>query len=268
MSWPEHAHWVSLLAAAAGSPALSPLFGLTVSPVVRRAVEIVEYLALAAVVPMACWVGGLYGLVRGYGPAMTDCRCRGWRDCSACALLAVFPLYTAPEATAVTPPTVDESLLPKPGSPAPPQRTEQHEPCVAATTAPSRRGKRDQLKDLGLQAVWQLTRGAGQTVAVIDTGVSRHRLLPHLVPGGDYVSTGDGTEDCDGHGTIVAGIVGAAPDPHDANASAASHPTPRSSASASRATGSGPPTIPSAPASAMSRRWRWRCAPPPTWARR
>ncbi|WP_415795634.1 S8 family serine peptidase, partial [Mycolicibacterium frederiksbergense] len=50
-------------------------------------------------------------------------------------------------------------------------------------------------------------------VAVIDTGVARHRLLPHLVPGGDYVADGDGTADCDGHGTIVAGIIGAAPDP-------------------------------------------------------
>jgi membrane-anchored mycosin MYCP len=47
---------------------------------------------------------------------------------------------------------------------------------------------------------------------VIDTGVARHRRLPHLVPGGDYVSTGDGAADCDGHGTIVAGIIGAAPD--------------------------------------------------------
>jgi membrane-anchored mycosin MYCP len=52
-------------------------------------------------------------------------------------------------------------------------------------------------------------------VAVIDTGVARHRLLPHLVPGGDYVSTGDGTQDCDGHGTIVAGIIGAAPIDHE-----------------------------------------------------
>jgi membrane-anchored mycosin MYCP len=42
--------------------------------------------------------------------------------------------------------------------------------------------------------------------------VARHRLLPHLVPGGDYVYTGDGTDDCDGHGTVVAGIVGAEPD--------------------------------------------------------
>jgi subtilisin family serine protease len=53
----------------------------------------------------------------------------------------------------------------------------------------------------------------GQTVAVIDTGVSRHRLLPNLIPGGDYVSSGDGAQDCDGHGTIVAGIIGAGYDP-------------------------------------------------------
>ncbi|EUA14717.1 subtilase family protein [Mycobacterium kansasii 732] len=49
--------------------------------------------------------------------------------------------------------------------------------------------------------------GAGQRVAVIDTGVARHRRLLHLVGGGDYVSTGDGTRDCDAHGTVVAGII-------------------------------------------------------------
>ncbi len=60
--------------------------------------------------------------------------------------------------------------------------------------------------------VRQLARGAGQRVAVIDTGVSRHRLLPEVVPGGDYVSGGDGTQDCDAHGTMVAGIIGATAD--------------------------------------------------------
>ena len=70
----------------------------------------------------------------------------------------------------------------------------------------------DQPADLDLPQVWQLTRGAGQRVAVIDTGVSRHRRLPNVVPGGDYVSTGDGTQDCDAHGTLVAGIIAAAPD--------------------------------------------------------
>lgn len=71
---------------------------------------------------------------------------------------------------------------------------------------------RNQLADLDLPRVWQLTRGAGQRVAVIDTGVSRHGRLPDVVPGGDYVFTGDGTQDCDAHGTLVAGIISAAAD--------------------------------------------------------
>jgi membrane-anchored mycosin MYCP len=65
---------------------------------------------------------------------------------------------------------------------------------------------------IDLSAVRQLSRGAGQRVAVIDTGISRHRRLPDVVPGGDYVSTGDGTQDCDAHGTLVAGIIAAAAD--------------------------------------------------------
>jgi membrane-anchored mycosin MYCP len=127
-------------------------------------------------------------------------------------VLAAFPLGTAPPAVAVTPPAVDDSMLPKPGPPAPPQSTEQQARCVAAP--PSRADTADpgQLKGLNLQHVWRFTRGSGQTVAVIDTGVARHRLLPHLVPGGDYVHSGDGTDDCDGHGTVVAGIIGAEPD--------------------------------------------------------
>lgn len=132
------------------------------------------------------------------------------RLCAA-GILATFPLCCAPPAFAVSPPTVDDSLLPRPGPAAPPRPTEQQDRCVAAPPADT--ADAGQLKGLGLQRVWKFTRGAGQTVAVIDTGVTRHRLLPHLVPGGDYVSTGDGTDDCDGHGTVVAGIVGAEPDP-------------------------------------------------------
>lgn len=63
-----------------------------------------------------------------------------------------------------------------------------------------------------LSRVRQLTRGAGQRVAVIDTGVSRHSLLADVIPGGDYVSSGDGTQDCDAHGTLVAGIIAASTD--------------------------------------------------------
>jgi membrane-anchored mycosin MYCP len=69
--------------------------------------------------------------------------------------------------------------------------------------------KSGQLAGFDLPRVWELTRGSGQRVAIIDTGVSPHRRLSDMVAGGDYVSTGDGTQDCDGHGTIVAGIIAA-----------------------------------------------------------
>lgn len=37
----------------------------TFSPIARRGVELLEYLALAVVVPLACWICGLYGAARG-----------------------------------------------------------------------------------------------------------------------------------------------------------------------------------------------------------
>nr|WP_306454914.1 type VII secretion-associated serine protease mycosin [Mycolicibacterium malmesburyense]CRL78409.1 type VII secretion-associated serine protease mycosin [Mycolicibacterium malmesburyense] len=127
-------------------------------------------------------------------------------------------LSGAPPAAAITPPAVDDALLPHPQSPTPPQPTEQTDACAAARNVSLGDDVGGQLDDLDLRSLWPLTRGAGQTVAVIDTGVSRHRLLPHLVPGGDYVSRGDGTDDCDGHGTIVAGIIGATADPDSTGA--------------------------------------------------
>jgi len=130
---------------------------------------------------------------------------------AASALAALSQLGT-PSAQAVSPPKIEDSRLPKPGLPAPPWPTVQREVC-ATLNADSGPG-RDRLPELvDLPRVWQLTRGAGQRVAIIDTGVSRHRRLPEVVPGGDYVSTGDGTQDCDAHGTLVAGIIAGSADP-------------------------------------------------------
>ncbi|GAB3580741.1 S8 family serine peptidase [Amycolatopsis endophytica] len=52
--------------------------------------------------------------------------------------------------------------------------------------------------------------GGGVRVAVIDTGVTQHPYLKRLEGGGDYVVAADnGLNDCDGHGTEVAGIIAA-----------------------------------------------------------
>jgi membrane-anchored mycosin MYCP len=59
--------------------------------------------------------------------------------------------------------------------------------------------------------LWPLTRGEGQLVAVLGTGVDGQNT--QFAPG--QLEGGAGTErtDCDGRGTIAAGIVGAQPDP-------------------------------------------------------
>jgi membrane-anchored mycosin MYCP len=124
----------------------------------------------------------------------------------------------APPAYAVSPPPVDDKWLPEPAPPAPSQPTVQREVCAVPSADPGvgKAGSFPQLAGLDLPRVWQLSRGFGQRVAVIDTGVSPHRQLRHLVAGGDYVSRGDGTQDCDGHGTVIAGIIAAQPDkPND-----------------------------------------------------
>ncbi|MGP4015347.1 type VII secretion-associated serine protease mycosin [Saccharopolyspora sp. 5N708] len=63
------------------------------------------------------------------------------------------------------------------------------------------------------QAHDQALTGAGKTVAVIDTGVNRHPRLGNVLGGGTSIPDGRGDQDCDGHGTIVAGIIGADADP-------------------------------------------------------
>ena len=132
----------------------------------------------------------------------------------AVSALTALSQFGTPSAHAVSPPPIDDRWLPEPALPAPSRPTVQREVCAVVTPNSGDSGSgRDQLADLDLPQVWQLTRGAGQRVAVIDTGVSRNPRLPAVVPGGDYVSTGDGTQDCDAHGTLVAGIVtGVAPD--------------------------------------------------------
>jgi membrane-anchored mycosin MYCP len=139
-----------------------------------------------------------------------------WSRLVAAALvLGGIVVWPAP-AAAVGPPVIAPGPPPI-GPVAPLDPTEQKTVCALPTTLPGTRYERRPAADMMLDysAVWRFSRGAGQKVAVIDTGVSRHPRLRDLQPGGDYVSSSDGLSDCDAHGTLVAGIIAAAPSPDD-----------------------------------------------------
>lgn len=133
---------------------------------------------------------------------------------AAVGLVATSTLWGAPTASAVLPPSVDPGALPPDGPPSPPDPTRQGAYCTRVATLPDTdyRVQPRYMDMLNLPEAWKWGRGAGVKVAVIDTGVSPHPRLPHLIPGGDYVMDGgDGLSDCDAHGTWVASLIAAAP---------------------------------------------------------
>ncbi|AQT81422.1 type VII secretion-associated serine protease mycosin [Mycolicibacterium litorale] len=141
---------------------------------------------------------------------------RNRRLVAVTAAVLLTGVHCAPPAYAVSPPAIDNSLLPPPAPPSPAQPAGQTEPCtVPLHTVGSSRSA--DAAGFDMPALWRLSRGANQRVAVIDTGIAAHRRLPGVIAGGDYVFSGDGRQDCDGHGTVVAGIIAAAPDPADSS---------------------------------------------------
>jgi thermitase len=73
-----------------------------------------------------------------------------------------------------------------------------------------RRGTLD--ADIDAPEAWAITRGAGATVAVVDSGVdlAHPDLAPGLLPGYDWIGDDNVPQDFNGHGTHVAGTVAAA----------------------------------------------------------
>ncbi|GAC70496.1 type VII secretion-associated serine protease mycosin [Gordonia soli] len=139
------------------------------------------------------------------------------------AVTALTSTLGAAPAVAVTPPTVDSRALVRSAPVAPTEKTEQRTLCAAPRVA----GGRDlsipsaAQRMMNLPEAWRFSRGAGQKVAVIDTGVTPHPRLGRVQAGGDYVSNGNGLSDCDAHGTLVAGIIAARPSSADAFAGVA-----------------------------------------------
>ncbi|NUS45268.1 MAG: type VII secretion-associated serine protease mycosin [Mycobacteriaceae bacterium] len=126
----------------------------------------------------------------------------------------------------IGPPAVNPALLPVDPRPVPPEPTEQRAECARPRLSRSDQREPPRAQQiLDLPAAWRYSQGAGQKVAVIDTGVNRHPRLHAVQPGGDFVGGADGTADCDGHGTLVAGIIASAPSPDDGFAGVAPEAT-------------------------------------------
>jgi membrane-anchored mycosin MYCP len=131
------------------------------------------------------------------------------------ALVAVTPLGAA---SAITPPDPDVSAAPPDGPPGPDGPMRKNGGCVIGGVLPNSDLTKTPppLTTLQIKQAHKFSTGAGVMIAVIDTGVHPQPRLPGMIPGGDYVDpAGNGFEDCEGHGTIVAGIIGAAPAPTD-----------------------------------------------------
>lgn len=146
---------------------------------------------------------------------------RRWAAVAAVAL-TMAAVELAPAANAITPPIVPPGPPPS-GAGGAPDATEQKSICGIGGVFPhsdfSLQPSADAMLDFS--AAWKFSTGAGQKVAVIDTGVTPHPRLRLLEAGGDFVSSSDGLVDCDAHGTLVAGLIAAAPVPEDAFAGVA-----------------------------------------------
>lgn len=151
-------------------------------------------------------------------------RTRAAVTAAAVSVLALAgPSWPAAAQSAIPPP-VDPNLRPSTAEaqPAPYQGegqvgpVERADSCISPAPGSSRplAAVPPAQERMRIAEAQQFATGLGQTIAVIDSGVNPHpRLEGRLDDGGDYILGESGTSDCEGHGTVVAGIIAAAPDP-------------------------------------------------------
>ena len=133
---------------------------------------------------------------------------------TATTLIVASVALSGSPAYAINPPGIDPGAVPGDSTPGPSQPMKQNSYCTEVGVLPGSdfRIQPKYMDMLNLSEAWRFGRGAGVKVAVIDTGVTPHPRLPHLIPGGDYVmGGGDGLSDCDAHGTLVASMIAASP---------------------------------------------------------
>lgn len=126
--------------------------------------------------------------------------------------LALFLGTSSPaDADTYRNPAINSSLLPH-GSFS--VRTAQTAPCATPIASANLAGhaRTQQFHPLvDARPIWHLTKGEGQTVAIIDTGIDPSPRLRNLRGLGDFDAAANGLRDCDQHGTFVAGVLAAQP---------------------------------------------------------
>ncbi len=129
------------------------------------------------------------------------------------AAILVATVWACPPGMAIDRPQVDPGAAPPPGAPGPVAPMEKNGECsvTGAVEGTDFKAVPPSQQILDPSAAWRFSRGDGQLVAVLDTGVRPGPRLPGVQPGGDYVESTDGLTDCDGHGTAVAGLIAGQP---------------------------------------------------------
>ena len=143
-------------------------------------------------------------------------RRRSWTAASAAALVLVASTLGTGPAMALDPPRPNPGAAPKDGDPSPAMEMRQDSGCgIGRWEGDDPKAVPESTRFFNPSELWKKTRGAGVTVAVIDTGVTPNpRLTPR--PGGDYiVASGNGLDDCDPHGTVVASLIAGKPSSTD-----------------------------------------------------
>ncbi|GAA3147652.1 hypothetical protein GCM10020255_026170 [Rhodococcus baikonurensis] len=180
------------------------------------------------------------------------------RAAAVAGAVGVLLATAAVPAAAVEPPDIPGIPLTTPDdpNPAPSVPMVQKTACATSATLAGSEFTRATPANVafGVENLHRYATGKGITVAVVDSGVSPGVRLPRLTGGGDYITTTNGLEDCDHHGTLVAGIIGAAPPAP--TVSSASLRTRRSCPSVRHRRRTSPPTKAPTPRLVDRRPWR------------
>lgn len=127
--------------------------------------------------------------------------------------------FTAAPALALEPPNTGMGLPPVPTDidPRSPVAMEQTSQCArsARLDGTNVRNTPPANDAFAVDELHKFATGQGVKVAVIDSGVNPTDRLPRLEGGGDFITDTRGLEDCDHHGTLIAGIIGATESPDD-----------------------------------------------------